>query len=52
VDLPGVVAALRKISFNGPAIIELDAVDEPGHTPADCCAANKKYALGTLGLSL
>ncbi len=51
VDLPGVMAALRKIQFNGPAIIELDAVPEPGRTPADCAAANKKYAQETLGLS-
>jgi inosose dehydratase len=52
VDLPGVIAALKKISFDGPAIIELDAVTASCQTPADCAAANKKYAVETLGLSL
>jgi inosose dehydratase len=52
VDLPGVVAALDAIAFQGPAIIELDAVPEPGRTPADCALANKTYAVTVLGLSL
>jgi inosose dehydratase len=52
VDVPGVVAALRTASFQGPAVIELDAVPEPSKTPAECAAINKRYALETLGLSL
>jgi inosose dehydratase len=52
VDVPGVVAALRTIPFRGPAVIELDAVPEPGLTPRDCAAVNKRYVLETLGLSL
>lgn len=52
VDLKGVMAALDQIAFQGPAVIELDAVPDPGRTPADCAAANKKYAVDILGLSL
>ena len=46
------MAALKKLPFNGPAIIELDAVPEPGGTPKQCAEANRQYAVGVLGLRL
>jgi inosose dehydratase len=52
VDVPGVVAALKKASFAGPAIIELDRSPDPARTPKDCAAINKKYVTETLGLAL
>ena len=52
VDVPGVIAALRKVSWSGPALIELDAVTDPSLTPKDCAAINKKYVVEKLGLSL
>jgi inosose dehydratase len=52
VDVPGVIAALKKASFQGPAIIELDRSPDPARTPKDCAALNKKYAIETLGLKL
>ncbi len=52
VDLPGVVAALEKNAWNGPAVIELDSVPAtaPGSSPKDCAARNKSYVVETLGL--
>jgi inosose dehydratase len=52
VDVPGVITALKKASFNGPAIIELDRSPDPARTPKDCAALNKKYVTETLGLTL
>jgi inosose dehydratase len=52
VDVPGVLAAIKKIGFNGPAVIELDAVTDPKHTPYDSAAINKKYVVEKLGLTL
>lgn len=51
VDVPGVIAALKKVGFQGPAVIELDAATE-GRTPKEHAAANKAYCLETLGLAL
>jgi len=52
VDVPQVMAALKKISFRGPAILELDDVPDPGRTPRECAETNRRYAVETLGLSL
>lgn len=52
VDVPGMIAALKKLPFNGPAVIELDAVTDPARTPKDCAAINKQYVVEKLGLSL
>lgn len=52
VDVPGVIAALKKVSWSGPALIELDAVTDPARTPKDCAAINKQYVVEKLGLSL
>ena len=52
VDVPGVIAALRRIAWSGPAVVELDAVPDPTRTAAECAAINKSYVVGTLGLTL
>jgi inosose dehydratase len=52
VDVPGVMAALKKSAWSGPALIELDAVTDPALTPRDCAAINKQYVVEKLGLSL
>jgi len=51
VDVPGVVKALRAISFSGPAIIELDKVPGGARSPKEAAADNKRYAVETLGLN-
>jgi inosose dehydratase len=51
VDVAGAVAALEKIGFRGPGVIELDTA-EPGSTPKQAAVANKQYAVGVLGLRL
>jgi inosose dehydratase len=43
VDLPGVFAALRDISFDKWAVVELDRVPDPGRTPKESAEMNKKY---------
>jgi inosose dehydratase len=53
VDVPGVIDALKKIEFRGPAVIELDAVpDKDKDTPKSCAETNKKYVTEKLGLKL
>ena len=52
VNVKGVITALREIAFRGNAILELDAVPDPGRTPRECAETNRKYAVETLGLSL
>jgi inosose dehydratase len=51
VDVPGVIAAVKKVGFHGPAVIELDAVPEPGRTPKESAEINKRYAVEVLGLT-
>jgi hypothetical protein len=50
-DVAGAVAALEKIGFRGPGVIELDTT-EPGSTPRHAAEANKQYAVGVLALRL
>jgi inosose dehydratase len=52
VDLPGVIAALKGISFRGPAVLELDEVPDTGRTPRECAETNRRYAVEALGLPL
>jgi inosose dehydratase len=52
VNVPGVIAAVKDIGFHGPAVIELDAVPEPGRTPKESAEINKRYAVEKLGLTL
>ena len=54
VDVPAVLAALKKVEFRGPAIVELDSVPDKdkGRTAKECAEVNKKYVVETLGLTL
>ena len=53
VDVPAVIAALKKIEFRGPAVVELDAVpDKEKDTPKSCAETNKKFVTEKLGLTL
>jgi inosose dehydratase len=56
VDLPGVLAALKKLPYNGPAVVELDKVPDPSRstskTPKECAEYNRRYVVETLGLTL
>lgn len=52
VNLPAVFEALRKASFRGWAIVELDAVPDKSRTPKDCGAISKKYIEEKLGMSV
>lgn len=52
VNLPAVFAALRSVGFRGWAVVELDAVPEPGRTPKECGAISKKYLEEKLGLTI
>lgn len=52
VDVPAVLAALKKIEFGGPLVVELDSVPDKGRTPKECAEVNKKYVTQTLGLAL
>lgn len=51
VDLPAVLAALRDIAYDKWAIVELDRVPDPGRTPKEAAAINKRY-LVERGLTL
>ena len=52
VDLPAVFAALKKVKFNGWAIIELDGVPDPSRTPKECAAISIKYLNEKLGMKV
>lgn len=52
VDIPAVIAALRKIDFRGWGIVELDAVPDKSRTPKESAIINKKYVEGKLGLTV
>ncbi len=52
VDIPGVFAALKKVPFNGWAIVELDAVPVPNRTPLESLEISKKYIQDKLGLTV
>lgn len=52
VDVPAVIATLRKIDFRGWGIVELDAVPDKARTPKESAIINKKYVQGKLGLTV
>jgi inosose dehydratase len=52
VNLPAVIAALRKINFRGWGIVELDAVPDKARTPKESAIINKKYVEEKLGLTV
>jgi len=46
VDLKGVFSALADVSFDGWAVVELDAVPDNARTPKEAGAVNKKFLEG------
>jgi inosose dehydratase len=52
VDVPGVMAALKKNKFRGWAVIELDNPPEAGDSPKGCAEDNKKYIQEKLGYKI
>jgi inosose dehydratase len=52
VDVAGVFAALKKINFNGWAVIELDSVPDKTRTPKESAQISKEYLEQKLGLSV
>jgi inosose dehydratase len=50
VDLPGVMAALDRVSFKGWLVIELDAVPDRARTPKESAEINRRYVTDKLGL--
>lgn len=52
VDVPGCVAALKAIGFDGWAIVELDRVVDDGGSPKASAAANRDYLVKRLGIAL
>ena len=50
VDLPGVFAALRDVSFDGWCIVELDGVTEPGRTAKEANQISRQYLERVIGL--
>lgn len=43
VNLPAVMDALRKIKFDGWAVVELDRVPDKSRTPKECAEISKEY---------
>ena len=52
VDLPAVFGALKKIKFNGWAVIELDGVPDKARTPKESGQISKTYVEQKLGLNV
>jgi inosose dehydratase len=52
IDFPAVLDALRKISFRGWGIVELDVVPDKARTPKESALLNKKYVEEKLGLTV
>ena len=52
VNVPAVLAALRKIDFRGWGIVELDGETDKSRTPKESAVINKKYVEETLGLKV
>lgn len=52
VDVPAVLAALRKVNFRGWGIVELDGELDKSRTPKESAVINKQYIEGKLGLAV
>jgi len=52
VDLPSVFAALKKVKFNGWAVVELDRVPDKSRTPKGCALISKNYLEQKIGVSV
>lgn len=52
VDVPAVLAALRKVNFRGWGIVELDGELDKARTPKESAVISKKYVEEKLGLTV
>jgi inosose dehydratase len=52
VNVPAVLAALRKINFRGWGIVELDGETDKSRTPKESAVINKDYVQQKLGLTV
>lgn len=52
VDVPAVLAALRKVNFRGWGIVELDGELDKSRTPKESAVINKKYVEEKLGITV
>ena len=52
VNVPAVFAELKKIKFEGWAVIELDAVPDKSMSAKECALINKKYVEEKLGMKV
>jgi inosose dehydratase len=52
IDFPAVFDALHRSNFRGWAIVELDAVPDPGRTPKESAVISKKYLEEKLGVTV
>src|SRR5262249_4378907 len=52
VDLPAVLATLRRVKFRGWAVVELDSVPDNSRTPKESAMISKKYLEERLGLTV
>jgi len=52
VDLKGVLEALKRASFRGWAIVELDGETDPARTPKESAMISKKYLEEKLGMKV
>jgi inosose dehydratase len=52
VNIPAVFAELKKIKFEGWAVIELDAVPDKSMSAKECALINKKYVEEKLGMKV
>jgi|SRR5580704_12705069 len=52
VDFPAIFAAMKKINYQGWAIVELDAVPDPAQTPKECAEISKKYLADKFGYKI
>jgi inosose dehydratase len=52
VDLPSVFGALRKVNYNGWAVVELDRVPDKSRTPKESALISKSYLEQKIGVSV
>lgn len=52
VDLPSVFGALRKVRYNGWAVVELDRVPDKSRTPKESALISKSYLEQRIGVSV
>jgi len=52
VDLPAVFTALRKTSYKGWVVVELDRVPDKSRTPKECAAISKAYLEDKIGIQI